>query len=206
VRKVRTASGAVAVQIVTRRGRLVEQVEHLGSAHTDAELTLLLAMAHERLTGGQDGLDLGGLPVQPPRMDEVADWTGQRRGRAGLAGQAGLDEQTPAVRRGRGRPPSIDAGTRVVATSALLLWRVLTDAYCRLGFDALADEAFRAMVLARIVEPTSKADSLRVLTEIGVPAPSLRIRRSRRTCASNCAESRQGHRRGECRPRLVGLV
>jgi hypothetical protein len=170
VRKVRTASGAVAVQIVTRRGRLVEQVEHLGSAHTDAELTLLLATAHERLTGGQNALDLGDLPVKPPRMDEVADWTAQRRD---PAGQVALDEQTPAVRRGRGRPPSIDAGARVVATSALLLWRVLTDAYSRLGFDALADEAFRAMVLARIVEPTSKADSLRVLTEIGGPSPSL---------------------------------
>jgi len=40
VRKVRTSSGAVAVQIVTRRGQRVEQVEHLGSAHTDAELAL----------------------------------------------------------------------------------------------------------------------------------------------------------------------
>jgi hypothetical protein len=31
VRKVRTASGAVAVQIVTRRAGVVEQVENLGS-------------------------------------------------------------------------------------------------------------------------------------------------------------------------------
>jgi hypothetical protein len=30
------------------------------------------------------------------------------------------------------------------------------------------------MVLARIVEPTSKADSLRVLAELGAPCPSLR--------------------------------
>ncbi len=58
----------------------------------------------------------------------------------------------------------------MVATSSLLLWRVLGDAYSHLGFDVLGDEAFRAMVLARIVEPTSKADSLRVLGEIGAPA------------------------------------
>ena len=57
-----------------------------------------------------------------------------------------------------------------MATSSLLLWRVLSDAYSHLGFDVLGDEAFRAMVLARIVEPTSKADSLRVLGEIGAPA------------------------------------
>jgi hypothetical protein len=170
VRKVRTASGAVAVQIVTRRGRQVEQVEHLGSAHTDAELALLLATAHERLTGGQDALDLGDLLVEPPRMDDIADWTRERRA---ATGQGALDEQTPAARPGRGRPSSVDAGGRVVATSSLLLWQVLTDAYSRLGFDMLADETFRAMVLARIVEPTSKADSLRVLAEIGAPAPSL---------------------------------
>lgn len=59
VRRVRTASGAVAVQVVTRQGRAVIGVDHLGSAQTDAELALLLAAAHERLQPGQDALDLG---------------------------------------------------------------------------------------------------------------------------------------------------
>jgi hypothetical protein len=36
------------------------------------------------------------------------------------------------------------------------------------------DEAVRALVLARIIEPTSKLDSLRVLDEAGVAAPSYR--------------------------------
>ena len=58
VRKVRTSSGAVAVQIVTRRGQRVEQVERLGSAHTNAELALL-GTACKRLHSGQDTLDLG---------------------------------------------------------------------------------------------------------------------------------------------------
>ena len=62
------------MQVVTRRGRLVQQVEHVGSAHTDAELALLLAAAHERMSPGQDVLDLGDLPVVPARMDDVADW------------------------------------------------------------------------------------------------------------------------------------
>jgi hypothetical protein len=71
----------------------------------------------------------------------------------------------------------------VVATSSLVLWQVLTDAYRRLGFDQLADEAFRAMVLARIIEPTSKTDSLRVLAEIGAPCPSVRtLYRSLKRC------------------------
>lgn len=45
---------------------------------------------------------------------------------------------------------------------------MLTDAYDRLGFDTVGDEAFAQLVLARVVEPTSKADSLRVLDELGV--------------------------------------
>ena len=42
------------------------------------------------------------------------------------------------------------------------------------GFDIVDDAAFRHLVLARIVEPTSKADSLRVLDELGVEQASLR--------------------------------
>lgn len=38
---------------------------------------------------------------------------------------------------------------RVVSASSRLLWQVLADAYARLGFEVLGDEAFRALVLAR---------------------------------------------------------
>ena len=163
VRKVRAASGAVAVQVITRQGRQVERIEHVGSAHTDAELALLLAAARERLSPGQDVLDLGDLPVVPARMDEVADWTGEP--------ELPLQPAKPAA---GGRPASVAAGGRVVGTSADLLWAVLTSAYAQLGFDVLGDDGFRAMVLARIVEPASKAEVVRVLDEIGAPAVSLR--------------------------------
>ena len=50
----------------------------------------------------------------------------------------------------------------------------LWDALCR-GYDTLrftdatgGDEPFRDLVLARIIEPTSKLDSLRVLDEVGI--------------------------------------
>ncbi len=50
----------------------------------------------------------------------------------------------------------------------------LDRAYDTLGFDTATggDEVFRQLVLARIIEPTSKQDSLRVLEEAGVQAPS----------------------------------
>lgn len=52
-----------------------------------------------------------------------------------------------------------------------LLWDALSGAYQALGFDALADEVFASLVIARLIEPTSKADTIRILTEVGVLAP-----------------------------------
>jgi hypothetical protein len=118
-----------AVQIVTRRGRAVEQVEHLGSARTDAELALLLSAARDRLSPGQGELDLGDLAAVPPRLNDVADWTSKRHP---PAGQTVLREQPAAAPR-RGRPAAVKAGGRVVATSSLVLWQVLTAAYARVG-------------------------------------------------------------------------
>jgi hypothetical protein len=42
VRRVKTASGATAVQIVHKRGRTVLGIEHIGSARDTAGLTVLL--------------------------------------------------------------------------------------------------------------------------------------------------------------------
>jgi transposase len=168
VRRVRTASGAVAVQVVTRRGRVVEGIEHVGSAHTDAELALLLAAAGELLSPGQEELDLGVLPAVPARVDDVADWTSASWSAAELE----LDEPAPVV--APGRAATVAGGGRVVGTSSALLWQTLMNVYARLGFDVLADDGFRAMVLARIVEPTSKAAAVRVLEEVGAPPVSVR--------------------------------
>ena len=57
VREVRTASGAVAVQVMRKAGGSDELVEHVGSAHTDAELGVLLERARHIAAGGQQVLD-----------------------------------------------------------------------------------------------------------------------------------------------------
>ncbi len=72
IRKVRTASGAVAVQIVNRTGRTVTGIEHIGSAHTDAELGVLLAKAERELRPGQQAFDLGDEEQLPVRTSDVA--------------------------------------------------------------------------------------------------------------------------------------
>jgi len=42
-RKVRTAAGAVAVQVVTKAHGKILKLDHVGSAHTDAELAAVAA-------------------------------------------------------------------------------------------------------------------------------------------------------------------
>lgn len=51
----------------------------------------------------------------------------------------------------------------ITGKRSAVLWQVLTSANTQLGFAALGDDAFEQLVLARLVEPTSKVDSLRVL-------------------------------------------
>jgi hypothetical protein len=145
VRTVKTASGATAVQIVwsTRRG--ARDIEHVGSAHDDAELEALRAAANQRLAGGQGELDLG------------------------VGGPAG---------EGSAELPS---GTLEIKSSrAAYLWDALVHAYRVLGFAAVTeDEVFRDLVLARIIEPTSKADAARVLAETGIDTVSYRTLKRR---------------------------
>jgi Transposase DDE domain len=132
VRTVKTSSGATAVQIVYSSRRGSREIEHLGSAHSGAELELLKAAGRQRLAAGQGEFDLGldtaapggPLPVTASRMGHLLD--------------------------------------------------ALAHAYRVLGFDQASggDEVFGQLVLARIIEPVSKADSARVLEEAGVAPAS----------------------------------
>jgi hypothetical protein len=73
---------------------------------------------------------------------------------------------------------------RIAASRSALLWGALETAWGAVGFDlAVGDEVFKKLVLARVVEPTSKLDSIRVLEELGVAAPSYStIQRRLRKC------------------------
>jgi len=63
VRTVKTSSGATAVQIVHSNRRGSRDIEHIGSAHSDAEVEVLKIAARQRLAAGQGVLDLGlGVP------------------------------------------------------------------------------------------------------------------------------------------------
>src|SRR4051812_42720554 len=134
VRTVKTASGARAVQIVHSNRRGSRDIEHIGSAHDDAQVELLKAVARQRLAAGQGELDL-----------ELPTSTGSVAG------------------------PPAGAPLPILASQMAVLWDALASVYDGLGFTGAAggDEVFRGLVLARIIEPTSKLDSARVLEEAG---------------------------------------
>jgi hypothetical protein len=71
VRAVRTASGAVAVQVVWKSSRGSRDIEHLGSAHTEAEVEVLKAVAAQRIAAGQDQLPLDVAAPQEPMALEI---------------------------------------------------------------------------------------------------------------------------------------
>ena len=85
------------------------------------------------------------------------------------AGQSELDLGLQA-------PPEQGGPLPITASRMGHLWDGLCAAYDVLGFDEAAggDEVFRQLVLARLIEPTSKLDSLRVLAEAGVEPVSYR--------------------------------
>jgi Transposase DDE domain len=90
------------------------------------------------------------------------------------AGQGELDLGLDA-------PPAGGGPLPITASRMGHLWDALGRAYDWLGFADAAegDEVFRQLVLARIIEPTSKLDSLRVLEEVGVAPVSYRTLKRR---------------------------
>lgn len=129
----------------------------MGSARDEAELGLLIEEAHRLLDDDRQGvLDLGITPART-RAEMVAP-----PAQAALFVDAA---DRSASRRMVSRP-------RVLKTCSGLLYDVLAGVYSSLDFDAVGDEVFRDLVIARIVEPTSLLDTDRVLAEMGRGAAS----------------------------------
>jgi hypothetical protein len=147
----------------------------VGSAHSEAELGLLMAEARRLVAGDLQGeLDLGlSVPVAHAVL-------------LGPAGAAGLFDE-PRRRPGR-RPVS---APRVVKTCSAVLFDAIVGVWTDLGFDALGDDVFRDLVIARVVEPTSLLDVDRVLADLGRVSASLSTRkRTLKRCHNNCYRAR----------------
>jgi hypothetical protein len=123
IRKVKTKSGATAVQIIYKNYGQITRIDHIGSAHNQSELTALITLAKSKLHDKQQSLF-----------------------------------------------PDINSQLTIQLkqSHSSLLWRVLRQQYTCLGFNQLDDDIFAALCIVRLVEPTSKIDSLRVLADLGV--------------------------------------
>jgi len=144
------------VQIAEYDGGRRKIVAHVGSAHTEAELGILLERAREMLADpAQGAFDLGIEPAVP-RARLVT-----REGSPAL-----FEMEPPAA------APAAAGPARVVSTDSRLLFQALDGIYGDLGFGALGDDVFRDLVLARVVEPTSILDAGRVLADLGRTAAS----------------------------------
>ena len=109
-------------------------IEHIGSAHDDAELAVLKEVARQRLNAGQLSLDL-----------------------PGLSGTDVAGEGPPA-------PAGAGGGAPITSNRMGVLLEALEAAWKAVGLDGLdgVDQVFRQLVIARLIEPTIKQDSLRV--------------------------------------------
>jgi hypothetical protein len=112
------------VQLVFKNGRKISKVVHLGTAHNQQELDILLNKAHEmQIDAGQQSL----FPNKHLASDLLIE-----------------------------------------STASKLLYSVILDNFKTLRFDSINNELFQHLVIARIVEPVSKLDSIRVLKELGI--------------------------------------
>jgi transposase len=127
IRKVKTASGATAVQVVTKTNSKITNIIHIGSAHTEDQLASLFVLARKQL------LSPGQLPLP-------------------------LEEE---------RGATLSAIIQKSAVSAYL-WDTLDRLYVQMGFNKLGEEIFKQLVIARLIEPGSKLDSLRIMKLSGV--------------------------------------
>jgi hypothetical protein len=152
------------VQVAESVGGRRRIVAHVGSAHTEAELGVLVERARELMGNpGQGELGLGVEPVAA-RVSLV-----------GAVGPAALFDVVGEPALGR----RTVAAPQVVATASRVLYDALAGVFTSLGFDALKDEVFRDLVIARLVEPTSILDAGRVLADLGAtPASEKTMRRT----------------------------
>jgi hypothetical protein len=127
IRKVKTSSGATAVQLAHKSHGRIDRIEHIGSAHNAADLESLVALARQRLDRFQLSLF---------RDDD--------------------DSGAPCLQIG------------LKKSFSGLLFNLLKTQYDLLGLGCLGDEDFALLCIARLVEPTSKLDSIRVLADLGV--------------------------------------
>jgi hypothetical protein len=128
------------VQLVEYRHGQRRIIEHLGSAHSDAELAVLEHLGRQKIDAGQQVFELEGL-VEPSVPSVQA-------------------KKTASV---------VDSGAYAVGSRPRLLWDVLAGVYACLGFESTIDsQAFKQLVIGRVLAPGSKTATMAHLRSLDV--------------------------------------
>ena len=126
------------------------------------------------------------IAVKEDGVRRIVEHLGSAHNETELAALLEVGRQKIAARQGQGLLDleSLDqaagrtglVGATVETKRSGLLWDVLHGVYTRLGLRNATggDRAFEQMVLARLVEPSSKAQVPRVLGDLGLDAVSVR--------------------------------
>ena len=129
-----------------------------------------------RSVPGRPGVTLVQIVDKPGGQYKIVKHIGSARTEAELAVK--MEEAREFLNPGQGVPDFDTVDSAMVGHTAVLgakrcglLIDTIDTAYRRLGFDIVNDYAFFQLVLARLVEPTSKRDSIRVLDDIGAKPP-----------------------------------
>lgn len=128
-----------AVRVVFHERGGQKRMQHLGTAHSEAELVALKAKAQTIIDGEQQRFDFATELAVAPSGSQV----------------------NPVL---------------ITRERAGYLLDVFDHAWQTLGFDTATgdDQVFKHLVLARLVQPGSKADSIETLAEVGVTSASYR--------------------------------
>lgn len=140
VRLTSTKSGATAIQVVKYVSRKTVVVKHIGSAHNKNDLKLLKIAAHQWIENKSD--------------------------------QMRLFSQKNKNQINHTSPVLLVNQSQLVSANSVYIYEKLVKLCCRLGFDQLtkADDEPECsllidLIIARLIHPSSKLESLRFLKE-----------------------------------------
>ena len=134
--------GTIRVRVISKAGREIVGIEHIGVAHNEKELKMFMALAQDRL--------------RDKNQPELKF--------------AELEEQKPS-------------GLIHKKSYSKYLYETFEGIYNKLRINELCDETFEQITIARIILPASKLDTIEILDDLGLSAPTnTGIHRSLRNC------------------------
>jgi hypothetical protein len=119
------------VRIVSKEGREIVGIEHIGVAHNEGELKMFMSLARERLFDKKQ------------QELKFSEFDGAKA--AGIVHKKSYSKY---------------------------LYETIGSIYNKIGINEVSDEVFKQITIARIILPASKLDTIEILDDLGLEAPT----------------------------------